>query len=296
LVLLVLVLVPHVGKVVYGARRWIALGPFSFQPSELVKFTVLLYAAGYMVRKMDVKERFFRAVLPMVAAVGVVGVLLLLEPDMGAFMVIAVIAMGILFLGGVNARMFFLIATILVVAFGMIIASSQWRRERIFAYLDPWSEDNAIAKGYQLTHSLIAIGRGEIFGVGLGGSIEKLHWLPEAHTDFLLAVIGEEFGLVGVVLVIGLFLWLTRRMMHIGRQAIAMDRVFAGLVAQGVGIWMGFQAFINMGVNLGALPTKGLTLPLMSYGGSAILVNLVARAVVLRIDYENRQLMHGGRV
>ena len=296
LVLLALVLVPHIGKVVYGARRWISIGPLSFQPSELVKFTVLLYAADYMVRKMDVKERFFRAVLPMVAAVGVVGVLLLLEPDMGAFMVIAVIAMGILFLGGVNARMFFLIATILVVAFGLIIASSQWRRERIFAYLDPWSENNAIAKGYQLTHSLIAIGRGEIFGVGLGGSVEKLHWLPEAHTDFLLAVIGEEFGLIGVVLVIGMFLWMTRRMMHIGRQAIAMDRVFAGLVAQGVGIWMGFQAFINMGVNLGALPTKGLTLPLMSYGGSAILVNLVALAVVLRIDFENRQLMHGGRV
>jgi len=296
LVLLALVLVPHVGKVVYGARRWISIGPLSFQPSELVKFTVLLYAADYMVRKMDVKERFFRAVLPMVAAVAVVGVLLLLEPDMGAFMVIAVIAMGILFLGGVNARMFFLIASILVVAFGMIIASSQWRRERIFAYLDPWSEDNAIAKGYQLTHSLIAIGRGEIFGVGLGGSVEKLHWLPEAHIDFLLAVIGEEFGLIGVVLVIGMFLWMTRRMMHIGRQAIAMDRVFAGLVAQGVGIWMGFQAFINMGVNLGALPTKGLTLPLMSYGGSAIFVNLVALAVVLRIDYENRQMMHGGRV
>ena len=296
LVMLALVLVPHIGKVVYGARRWISIGPLSFQPSELVKFTILLYAADYMVRKMDVKERFFRAVLPMVAAVAVVGVLLLLEPDMGAFMVIAVIAMGILFLGGVNARMFFLIATILVVAFGLIIASSQWRRERIFAYLDPWSETNALAKGYQLTHSLIAIGRGEIFGVGLGGSVEKLHWLPEAHTDFLLAVIGEEFGLVGVVCVIGLFLWMTRRMMHIGRQAIAMDRVFAGLVAQGVGIWMGFQAFINMGVNLGALPTKGLTLPLMSYGGSAILVNLVALAVVLRIDYENRQLMHGGRV
>lgn len=296
LILLVAVLIPHVGKVVYGARRWISLGPLSFQPSELAKFTVLLYAADYMVRKMEVKERFFRAVLPMVAAVGVVGVLLLLEPDMGAFMVIAVIAMGILFLGGVNARMFFLIATILVVAFGLIIASSEWRRERIFAYLDPWSEKNALAKGYQLTHSLIAIGRGEIFGVGLGGSVEKLHWLPEAHTDFLLAVIGEEFGLVGVVCVIGLFLWITRRMMHIGRQAIALDRVFAGLVSQGVGVWMGFQAFINMGVNLGALPTKGLTLPLMSYGGSAILINMVAIAVVLRIDYENRQLMHGGRV
>ena len=296
LVLLALVLIPHVGKVVYGARRWISLGPLSFQPSELAKFTVLLYAADYMVRKMDVKERFFHAVWPMGAAVAVVGVLLLAEPDMGAFMVIAVIAMGILFLGGVNARMFFLIAAVLMVAFGLIIASSEWRRERIFAYLDPWSEKNALAKGYQLTHSLIAIGRGEIFGVGLGGSVEKLNWLPEAHTDFLLAVIGEEFGLIGVVLVIGLFLWMVRRMMHIGRQAIAMERVFAGLVAQGVAVWMGFQAFINMGVNLGALPTKGLTLPLMSYGGSAILINLVAIAVVLKIDQETRTLMHGGRV
>jgi cell division protein FtsW len=294
--LLAMVLIPHVGKVVYGARRWIGLGPLSFQPSELAKFTVLLYASDYMVRKMDVKERFFTAVWPMGVAVAIVGVLLLAEPDMGAFMVIAVIAMGILFLGGVNARMFFLIATVLMVAFALMIATSEWRRERIFAYLDPWSEKNALAKGYQLTHSLIAVGRGEIFGVGLGGSVEKLHWLPEAHTDFLLAVIGEEFGLVGVICVIGLFLWLTRRMMHIGRQAIALDRVFAGLVAQGVGIWMGFQAFINMGVNLGALPTKGLTLPLMSYGGSAILVNLVALAVVLRIDHENRLLMHGGRV
>jgi cell division protein FtsW len=294
--LLVLVLVPHLGKVVYGARRWIGLGPISFQPSELAKFTVLLYAADYMVRKMDVKERFFRAVLPMGAAVAVMGVLLLAEPDMGAFMVIAVIAMGILFLGGVNARMFFLIAAVLLVAFSLMIASSPWRRERIFAYLDPWSETNALAKGYQLTHALIAIGRGEIFGVGLGGSVEKLNWLPEAHTDFLLAVIGEEFGLVGVIIVIGLFLWMVRRMMSIGRQAIALDRVFAGLVAQGVAVWMGFQSFINMGVNLGALPTKGLTLPLMSYGGSAILINLAAIAVVLRIDQENRTLMHGGRV
>lgn len=296
LVLLILVLVPHVGKVVYGARRWISLGPLSFQPSELAKFTVLLYAADYMVRKMEVKERFFRAVLPMAAAVGLAGVLLLAEPDMGAFMVIAVIAMGILFLGGVNVRMFLFITSILLVAFAMMILMSEWRRERIFAYLDPWSEKNALAKGYQLTHSLIAIGRGEVFGVGLGGSVEKLHWLPEAHTDFLLAVIGEEFGLVGVLTVLALFFWMVRRMVHIGRQAIALDRVFAGLVAQGVGIWMGFQAFINMGVNLGALPTKGLTLPLMSYGGSAILMNLVAVAVVLRIDYENRTMMHGGRL
>jgi cell division protein FtsW len=296
LILLILVLVPFIGKTVYGARRWISLGFMNFQPSELAKFAVLLYAADYMVRKMDVKEKFFRAVLPMAVAVAVIGLLLLAEPDMGAFMVIAVIAMGILFLGGVNARMFFLIAAVMVVAFGLMVMLSDWRRERIFAYLDPWSEKHALGKGYQLSHSLIAIGRGEIWGVGLGGSVEKLHWLPEAHTDFLLAVIGEEFGLIGVLVVIGLFLWMTRRIMHIGRQAIALERLFAGLVAQGVGIWMGFQAFINMGVNLGALPTKGLTLPLMSYGGSAILMNLVAIAVVLRVDYENKHLMRGGRL
>jgi cell division protein FtsW len=296
LLLLVAVLIPSLGISVNGARRWLPLGIMRFQPSELAKFAMILYAASYMVRKMEIKERFFRAVLPMGVAVVVVGMLVMAEPDMGAFMVIAVIAMGILFLGGVNARMFFVIAALVVTAFVVIVATSSWRRERIFAYLDPWSEEHALGKGYQLSHSLIAIGRGEVFGVGLGGSVEKLHWLPEAHTDFLLAVIGEEFGLVGVLIVIGLFLWLTRRIMHIGRQAIALDRVFSGLVAQGVGVWIGFQAFINMGVNLGALPTKGLTLPLMSFGGSAILMNMVALAVVLRVDYENRALMRGGRV
>ncbi len=295
LVLLMLVLVPFIGKGVNGARRWISLGFMNFQPSELAKFAVLLYAADYMVRKMEVKERFFRAVMPMAVAIGIVGLLLLAEPDMGAFMVISVIAMGILFLGGVNARMFFVIATVVVIAFALMVMLSDWRRERIFAYLDPWSDKYAMGKGYQLSHSLIAFGRGEVFGVGLGGSIEKLHWLPEAHTDFLLAVIGEEFGFLGVLCVIGAFMWMTRRIMHIGRQSIALDRLFAGLVAQGVGIWIGFQAFINMGVNLGALPTKGLTLPLMSYGGSAILMNLISLAVVLRIDYENRLLMRGGR-
>ncbi|NBS75925.1 MAG: putative lipid II flippase FtsW [Betaproteobacteria bacterium] len=294
--LLIVVLLPFMGKSINGARRWISFGIFNFQPSELAKFGTLLYAANYMVRKMDVKEKFFAAVTPMGVAIAIVGSLLLAEPDMGAFLVIAVIAMGILFLGGVNARMFLLIAFVLLVAFGLIIGLSEWRRERIFAYLDPWSAKYALGKGYQLSHSLIAFGRGEIFGVGLGGSVEKLHWLPEAHTDFLLAVIGEEFGLIGVVTLIGVFMWMTRRIMFIGRQAIAMDRVFAGLVAQGVGIWIGFQAFINMGVNLGALPTKGLTLPLMSYGGSAILLNLIALTVVLRVDYENRLLMHGGRV
>ncbi|MBT9500277.1 MAG: putative lipid II flippase FtsW [Burkholderiaceae bacterium] len=295
LVLLVVVLIPGVGKVVYGARRWIPLGVMNFQPSELAKLAMAMYAASYMVRKMDLKENFFRATYPMVIALGVVGVLLLAEPDMGAFMVIAAIAMGILFLGGVNGRMFLLIITVLVGAFVLMVSLSDWRRERIFAYLNPWDERYAQGKAYQLTHSLIAFGRGEFFGQGLGGSIEKLHYLPEAHTDFLLAVIGEELGFVGVAIVIVAFFWLSRRLFHIGRQAIALDRVFAGLMAQGVGIWMGGQAFINMGVNLGVLPTKGLTLPLMSYGGSAILMNCVALAIVVRIDIENRQMMRGGR-
>ena len=293
---LIVVLIPGVGTSVNGARRWLSLGLMNFQPSELAKFAMLMYAADYMERRMALKERFFRAVLPMVAAVAVVGVLLLAEPDMGAFMVITVIAMGILFLGGVNLRMFILTAVVLVGAFALMVMTSPWRRERIFAYLDPFSEEHALGKGYQLSHSLIAIGRGEVFGVGLGGSVEKLHWLPEAHTDFLLAVIGEELGLVGVLTLIVLFWWLTRRIMQIGRQAIALDRVFPGLVAQGVALWLGFQAFINMGVNLGALPTKGLTLPLMSYGGSAILLNLMALAVVLRVDYENKLLMKGASV
>ena len=295
LLLLVIVLIPGIGKGVNGARRWIPLGVMNFQPSELAKLAMAMYAASYMVRKMDVKENFFRAVTPMAVALGVVGILLLAEPDMGAFMVIAAIALGILFLGGVNGRMFFLSAAVLVGAFVLMIVFSEFRRQRIFAYLDPWNPAYAQGKAYQLTHSLIAFGRGEIFGQGLGSSIEKLHYLPEAHTDFLLAVVGEELGFVGVFAVIAGFFWLTRRIFHIGRQAIALDRVFAGLMTQGVGIWMGGQAFINMGVNLGVLPTKGLTLPLMSYGGSAIVLNFIALAIVLRVDMENRQLMRGGR-
>ncbi len=295
LLLLVLVLLPFIGKVVNFSRRWIPLGVMNFQPSELAKLAVAMYAANYMVRRMAARENFFRAVTPMVVAVAFVGLLLLRQPDMGAFIVIATIAMGILFLGGVNARMFFLIAAVIAVTFALIIAFDDLRRERILAYLDPWNAQYAQGKGYQLTHSLIALGRGEIFGQGLGASVEKLHYLPEAHTDFLLAVIGEELGFAGVATVIVLFFWLTRRIFMIGRQAVALDRVFAGLLAQGIGIWIGAQAFINMGVNLGLLPTKGLTLPLMSYGGSAILMNLVALALVLRVDIENRALMRGGR-
>ena len=291
LVLLVIVLIPGVGKVVYGARRWLSLGFTSLQPSELMKLFVILYVADYTVRKQDYMQQFSKGFLPMGAAVAAVGLLLLLEPDLGAFVVIATVAMGMLFLGGVNGKLFAGLVVIALSTFSLLIMLSPWRRDRIFAYLDPFADP--LGKGYQLTHSLIAFGRGEIFGVGLGGSIEKLHYLPEAHTDFLLAVIGEELGLVGVLVVIGLFYWFTRRAFEIGRQAIAIDRVFAGLVAKGVALWLGFQAFINMGVNVGLLPTKGLTLPLMSYGGSGVLVNCIAIAILLRVDFENRKLMRG---
>lgn len=295
LLLLVLVLVPFIGKVVNNSRRWIPVGVMNFQPSEFAKLAVAIYAASYMVRKMEARENFVRAVWPMALAVLFTGLLLLRQPDMGAFLVLGTIAMGILFLGGVNARGFFLIAAMAVIAVGSMLAFDDLRRERILAYLDPWDPLHAQGKAYQLTHSLIAFGRGGLFGQGLGSSVEKLHYLPEAHTDFMLAVIGEEMGFVGVAAVVVGFFWVVRRIVAVGRQAIALDRVFAGLMAQGIAIWFGAQGFVNMGVNLGVLPTKGLTLPLMSYGGSAILMNLVAVALVLRVDMENRALMRGGR-
>jgi cell division protein FtsW len=295
LLLLAIVLLPFVSHTRNGARRWIPLGLLNFQPSELAKLAITMYAASYMVRKMDVKEHFFKAVWPMAVALAIVGLLLLAEPDMGAFVVIAVIAVGILFLGGVNGRMFVLICAVLVAAFVAMIAFSDWRAERIWAWLDPWNEKYSKGKAYQLTHSLIAFGRGGLLGEGLGGSVEKLNYLPEAHTDFLLAVIGEELGFVAVATVIVAFFWITRRIFVIGRQAIVLDRVFAGLMCQGIGIWIGGQAFISIGVNLGALPTKGLTTPLLSFGGSALLMNLIALAIVVRVDSENRQLMRGGR-
>jgi cell division protein FtsW len=295
LVLLMVVLVPGIGHSVNGSRRWLPLKVFNLQPSEIMKVVAVLYAADFTVRKQQYMHKLRKGFLPMAVAMGVVGMLLLLEPDLGAFGVIVCISMGILFLGGFNMVWFGGIGAILVMVFTSIIALSPFRRARMFAYLDPWKEGNALDKSYQLTHSLIAFGRGEMFGVGLGGSVEKLHYLPEAHTDFIMAVIGEELGLVGVLAVIGLFYFIVKRAFDIGRQAIALDQTFAGLAAKGIGIWFGVQTFINMGVNLGLLPTKGLTLPLMSYGGSGILFNCIGLAILLRIDYENRVRMRGGR-
>ncbi|HEY8070078.1 MAG TPA: putative lipid II flippase FtsW [Burkholderiales bacterium] len=290
-VLLVLVLVPGIGREVNGARRWLNLGVANMQPSELMKLAVVLYAADYTVRKHAVLKNFRRGLLPMLAVMMVVAWLLLREPDFGAFVVVAMTTFGILFLGGMSGRHFGALLAMLAVGFVLLVLSSPYRMQRIFGFMDPWSD--AYGKGYQLSHALIAFGRGEWLGVGLGASIEKLHYLPEAHTDFLLAVIAEELGLAGVVVVIVLFAWIVLRAFAIGRQAAMRERHFTALVAQGIGIWIGFQTLINMGVNMGLLPTKGLTLPLMSFGGSGLIVNCVAIAVLIRIDWENRQLARG---
>ena len=248
-----------------------------------------------MVRRIENGDGFMRTVFPLVGIVGLLGVLLMAQPDMGTLIVVSMIALGILWLGGVSGRIFSIVVALVVLVMSAILYFSDMRRARLLAFMNPWDPEIAKNKGYQLTQALIALSRGEVWGVGLGASVEKLHWLPEPYTDFLLAVIGEELGLVGVVCVALSFMWLTRRIMLIGREAIVVDRLYSGLVAQGVALWLGFQAFIHIGVNLGALPTKGLTLPLMSYGGSALVVNLVAIAIVLRIDAENRQLSYRGR-
>ncbi len=292
--LLALVLIPGVGREVNGARRWLPLGIVNLQPSELMKLFAVLYTADYTVRKMPCMHDLKKAFLPMAGAMVAVGILLLKEPDFGAFVVIIAIAMSILFLGGMRARLFVVLILVLAAAFAALIIFSPYRRDRIFGFMDPWAD--AFGRGYQLSHALIAFGRGEMLGVGLGASVEKLFYLPEAHTDFLLAVIAEELGFVGVLSVILLFALLIQRAFAIGRQSVALDRLYSSLVAQGVGVWLGVQAFINMGVNTGLLPTKGLTLPLMSFGGSGILANCVALAVLLRIDWENRQLMRGAKV
>jgi cell division protein FtsW len=289
--LLILVLVPGIGREVNGARRWLSLFVINLQPSEFMKLFAVLYAADYTVRKAGLITTFRRGFLPMAVVMLVVAYLLLREPDFGASVVILSIAIGILFLGGMNGRLFLGLIVLLLAGFAILIMVSPYRRDRILGFMDPWQEP--FGKGYQLSHALIAFGRGEWLGVGLGASVEKLFYLPEAHTDFLLAVIAEELGLVGVMVVVLLFFWMVARAFSIGRQAVALDRNFSGLVAQGIGIWFGVQAFINMGVNMGLLPTKGLTLPLMSFGGSGILANCVALGLLLRVDFENRQLMRG---
>lgn len=290
-VLLVLVLIPGIGREVNGSRRWLSLFVINLQPSEFMKLCVVIYAADYTVRKAAYMQDLKKGFLPMFLVMFVSGFLLLQEPDFGAFAVITAIAMSALFLGGMNWKLFVGLIGMLLIGFVLLIWTSPYRMKRVVGFMDPWSDP--FGKGYQLSHALIAIGRGEWFGVGLGGSVEKLFYLPEAHTDFLLAVIGEELGFVGIAAVIGLFAWLVIRAFSIGRTAASLERYFPALVAQGIGIWLGVQTIINLGVNMGVLPTKGLTLPLLSFGGSGIVSNCIALAMLFRIDFENRLLMKG---
>jgi len=291
LVLLVLVLIPGIGREVNGSRRWISLVVVNFQPSEFVKLATIMYASDYVLRKSKQMRTIAKGFLPILGAIVFTGFLLLLEPDFGALAVITIVAMGILFLGGLSLKIFFSLIIFTPISIYFLIVNSPYRMQRIVAFLDPWADP--YGKGYQLIHSLIAFGRGEYFGVGLGGGVEKQLYLPEAHTDFILAVIGEEFGLLGVTIVIGLFVYLVLRMFGIAKESIQNKKHFPALMAQGVALWFATQGIINMGVNVGLFPTKGLTLPLLSFGGSGILLNMVAVAIVLKIDHENRRNMRG---
>ncbi|MEN6585830.1 MAG: putative lipid II flippase FtsW [Sulfuricella sp.] len=288
---LAMVLVPGIGREVNGSQRWISLGIANLQPSEFMKLIVVMYAADYTVRKAALMDNFTKGFMPMFLVMLLIGGLLLREPDFGAFAVIISIAMAILFLGGLNWRLFAGLIVLLLIGFLLLIWTSPYRMQRIIGFMDPWADP--FGKGYQLSHALIAFGRGEWLGVGLGASVEKLLYLPEAHTDFLLAVIAEELGFVGVTVVVLGFAWITVRAFVIGRAAAKQERHFSALVAQGIGVWLAVQSIINIGVNMGLLPTKGLTLPLLSFGGSGIVANCVALAVLLRVDYENRQLLKG---
>ncbi|WP_394809810.1 putative lipid II flippase FtsW [Nitrosomonas sp.] len=289
--MLALVLIPGIGHEVNGSQRWISLYVVNIQPSEFLKLFMVLYAADYVSRKAADLNSFLKGFLPITVVLSIVGFLLLLEPDFGAFFVVTTLVMSILFLGGVSLKIFIALIGILAIGLYELILSSEYRMARVVAFMDPWADP--YGKGYQLSHALIAFGRGEWFGVGLGGSVEKLFYLPEAHTDFLLSVLAEELGFVGVAAVILLFIWLIMRAFVIGRLAAKLGNPFSALVAQGIGIWIGVQTLINMGVNMGVLPTKGLTLPLLSFGGSSITANCIALAVILRIDWENRQRLRG---
>ncbi|MBT8438994.1 MAG: putative lipid II flippase FtsW [Gammaproteobacteria bacterium] len=288
LVLLVLVLIPGIGRSAGGATRWIPLGIFNLQSSEFMKLFVILYMAGYLVRRhVEVRHSLKGFMYPMVL-LGLASALIVSEPDMGTTIVILVTALGMLFLGGAQLLQFIVIIGGIGGVLATLILTSDYRMARFTGYLDPWADVNG--SGYQLAQALIAFGRGEWTGVGFGNGIQKQFYLPEAHNDFLMAVIGEEFGLFGtvvVVLVLALFVW---RAFVIGTEALMKSRRFAAYVAYGIAVWMGFQAFVNIGVNVGLLPTKGITLPFMSFGGNSIIVACLSLAMLLRIDYENRQL------
>lgn len=286
LLLLVLVLIPGIGRMVNGSRRWLAIGPLAVQVSELAKLAMVLYISGYLVRQQDQMNQHILSFIKPIVVMAVVACLLLLEPDFGSTVVMVLTVMAMLFLTGVKLRYYG--GLLLAVGMSLVILaiSSPYRMARLTAFLNPWADQ--FNSGYQLTQSLIAFGRGGWLGVGLGGSVQKMFYLPESYTDFLLAVLAEELGLIGILVILSLYSIMVYRGLKIGYQAIQADRSFAGFTAYGITFWLGLQAVINMGVNSGLLPTKGLTLPFLSYGGASLIVNCIIVAVLLRIDHENR--------
>jgi cell division protein FtsW len=286
ILLLIAVLVPGIGKTVNGSQRWIPIGIMNFQPSELVKLFTIIYAADYVLRKSRQIGTFVKGFLPMSVAIALVGSLLIYQPDFGALVVVISISMGILFLGGISLKIIFGLMLSVPIAMYSLLKIAPYRVDRITTFLAPF--EDLYGKGWQLSHSLIAIGRGDFFGVGLGESIQKLQYLPEAHTDFILAILAEELGLFGFTLIIFLYAVMIIRIFGISKISTQLRNNFSALLAQGIGLWFGIQAAINIGVNVGFFPTKGLTLPFVSYGGSALLVTFIASGILMRIDYENK--------
>jgi cell division protein FtsW len=286
LVSLSMVLIPGIGHRVNGSMRWIGIGPLGFQVSEMAKLIIIIYMAGYLYRRHSEIRQHLSGFLKPMAILAIVSALLLREPDFGATVVIFATSLGMMFLAGMRLRHFFLLLSLIVLALAFIAISEPYRLERLSIFLNPWARP--FDSGYQLTQSLMAFGRGGWWGVGLGNSIQKMFYLPEAHTDFLFAVIAEELGLAGIMVVFSLYALLIYRVMAIGRMAQQLNEDFAGFLAYGLGLWLTIQFIVNIGVNTGLLPTKGLTLPMMSYGGSSILVNCLCIALLLRIDHENR--------
>lgn len=284
--LLTLVLIPGIGRQINGSNRWLGFGFLGMQVSELAKLFVVIYMASYLQRHLDKVQKQFSGFIKPIIVLGIIAVLLLLEPDFGATVVISGTVMGMLFLAGVRLRIFIVAAVLAAGAMGLLAISSPYRLARLTTFLDPWQHQ--YGSGYQLTQSLIAFGRGGVSGVGLGNSVEKLFYLPEAHTDFLFAVLAEELGLVGIVAIMLLFGLIVYRGFMIGRVAFKKERFFNAYAAYGFSLWIGLQALINMGVNAGLLPTKGLTLPFMSYGGSSLLIMCMVLGILFRIDFENR--------
>jgi cell division protein FtsW len=293
LLLLGLVLVPGVGHTVNGSTRWIALGPVNLQVSEPARLLILMYLCGYVVRRRDALGASLTGFLKPLVIVMLACALLLAEPDFGAATVLLAAALVVLFVGGVRLRDFCLLFVTASAAFAALAVTSAYRMKRLTAFLDPWADP--YDTGFQLTQSLIAIGRGEWFGVGLGSSVQKLFYLPEAHTDFVFAVLAEEAGLLGVTVTIALFAALVWRAFWIAERAARIERPFQACLAFAIGAWLGLQAFINIGVNMGLLPTKGLTLPLLSYGGSSLLVTCAAIGLLLRIQHETEELRAAGK-